>query len=100
MSLFTALTIPSKLGGVFGLSSYLVLSDTIKDYAADAKGANLKTPFFMGHGDSDPLVRYVWGQKTAEAIRKLGHQVDFKTYEYDDLSLSLRVIADHMFSSS
>ena len=82
MSLFTALTLPTKIGGFFCLSSYLLLADKIKEHAEnEGKGANLKTPIFMGHGDSDPLVLYNWGQRSSEAVRELGYQVDFRTYE-------------------
>lgn len=41
---------------------------------------NQKTPIFMGHGDADPVVRYAWGQATAEKLKTLGWDVDFKTY--------------------
>ncbi|ETI23157.1 hypothetical protein G647_04954 [Cladophialophora carrionii CBS 160.54] len=81
MSLFTGVTTPHKLGGVFGLSCYLVLGDKIKDFAKEANEANKDTPFFMGHGDADEVVKYTWGQQTAEVLRKeLGHKVEFKTY--------------------
>jgi predicted esterase len=83
MSLFIGATIPHKLAGVFGLSSYLLMGNKIKELAEEAKGINRDTPFFMGHGDADPLVRYEWGVKTAEALRtELGHtKVDFQTYK-------------------
>ncbi|KIW26797.1 hypothetical protein, variant [Cladophialophora immunda] len=81
MSLFTGVTTPHKLGGVFGLSCYLVLGDKIKDFAKEANGANADTPFFMGHGDADELVKHQWGVQSAEFLRKeLGHKVDFRTY--------------------
>ena len=31
-------------------------------------------------GDSDPVVRYQWGQLTASKLQEWGWQVDFKTY--------------------
>jgi len=82
MSLFTGATIPHKLAGVFGLSSYLLMGNKIKELAAEAKGINRDTSFFMGHGDVDPTVRYEWGVKTAEALKtELGHtKVHFETY--------------------
>ena len=83
MSLFTGTTIPHKLAGVVGLSSYLLLGSDIKRFADEAKGINKDTPFFMGHGDRDPLVRYEWGVKTADVLRtELGHTVEFKTYRW------------------
>ncbi|RMD42940.1 hypothetical protein DV735_g2216, partial [Chaetothyriales sp. CBS 134920] len=81
MSLFTGVTTTRKLAGVFGLSCYLVLSSKIKDLAAEAKDANKDTPFFIAHGDADEVVRYEWGQQSADFLRKeLGHKVEFKTY--------------------
>ncbi|KAJ9647407.1 hypothetical protein H2204_000036 [Knufia peltigerae] len=81
MSIFTGVTTTHKLGGVFGLSCYLVLAGKIKEFAKEASDVNKDTPFFMGHGDSDEVVKYKWGQQTAEFLRKeLGHKVDFKTY--------------------
>lgn len=82
MSLFTGATTTHKLAGVFGLSSYLLMGNKIKELAAEAKGVNKDTPFFLGHGDSDPLVRHDWGVKSAEVLRtELGHtKVDFRTY--------------------
>lgn len=94
MSLFTGLTTSTKLGGVFGLSSYLLLLDTIKEHEAEGKAANKETPFFMGHGDEDPLVRYEWGQKTAEVIKSMGYAVDFKTYEGLEHSAAIEEIDD------
>ena len=84
MAVFTAATTSHKLAGVFGLSCYLLMGNKIKALSADAKDINKDTPFFMGHGDSDPLVKHDWGVKTAEALKtELGHtKVDFKTYRY------------------
>lgn len=81
MSLFTGLTIPHKLGGVFGLSCYLLLGEKIKELVKESNDANKDTPFFMGHGDADQVVKYAWGQQTADVLTKqLGYKVEFKTY--------------------
>lgn len=82
MALFTGLTTPTKLAGIYGLSSYMLLPARIKDYVSEGKAANKETPIFMGHGDADPLVKCDWGRRTAEMIRDLGYQVNFKTYKY------------------
>ncbi|MCJ1311238.1 hypothetical protein MMC25_004909 [Agyrium rufum] len=80
MSLFTGMTIPEKLAGFFGLSSYMLLHDRIKNFLPDPV-SNQDTPVFMGHGDSDPLVKYAWGQRTAKVLGEMGFKVDFRTYE-------------------
>ena len=79
VSLFTGLTTTYKLGGVFGLSSYLLLGEKIKTLSTEA---NKDTPFFMGHGTDDPLVKYEWGTGTVDAIKELGRKVEFKSYKY------------------
>ena len=92
MSLFTGMTCPSKLGGFFGLSSYLLLHDKIKNYMPNQDGAkspNAETPVLMGHGDADPLVKYEWGRRTADALKEMGFAVDFRTYKYVFSFLSL-----------
>ncbi|MCJ1353306.1 MAG: hypothetical protein MMC33_003291 [Icmadophila ericetorum] len=99
MSLFTGLTVPYKLAGFFGLSSYLLMHKKIKDFIP-ADNPNKETPIFMGHGDADPLVKYDWGVRTAEALRQWGYKVDLKTYrglqhsavpeEIDDLERFLK----------
>ncbi|KIX93718.1 uncharacterized protein Z520_10624 [Fonsecaea multimorphosa CBS 102226] len=95
MSLFTGATTPHKLGGVFGLSCYLVLGDKIKDFAKEANGANIDTPFFMGHGDADEVVKHQWGVQSAEYLRKeLGHKVDFRTYRGLPHSADMKEIDD------
>jgi predicted esterase len=81
MSLYSGLTYGKKLGGIFGLSCYLLLQNSIKDKIAAAGGVNNGTPIFMGHGDADQVVQYQWGKKTAEKLQEWGHPVDFQTYK-------------------
>ncbi|MCJ1349553.1 hypothetical protein MMC31_007794 [Peltigera leucophlebia] len=77
MSLFAGVTCPDSLAGIFGLSSYLLLHHRIKDFTCNP---NKDTPIFMGHGSADELVKFEWGRQTAQALRDLGHQVDFRSY--------------------
>lgn len=81
MSVFTGLTNDKKLGGVFGLSCYLLLSDRIKDFIPQ-QWANKDTPFFLAHGDSDDIVKHEYGSMSAEKLKELGlTDVDFNTYQ-------------------
>ena len=80
ISLFTGITFDKKLAGIFGLSSYLLLHDKIKDYVK-TDAPNKHTPIFMGHGNADQLVRYKWGQDTAAMLTEMGLKVDLRTYE-------------------
>lgn len=80
MSLMAGITSPTKLGGIFGLSCYLLLQGKVRDLVPK-DSPNKDTPIFMGHGDADPVVKYPWGQKTAEQLKEWGWSVDFKTYK-------------------
>ncbi|PQK14086.1 hypothetical protein BB8028_0004g10160 [Beauveria bassiana] len=79
MSIFSGLTAPFKLGGIVGLSSWLLLNRTFKD-RVPAEGLNRDTPIFMGHGDRDPLVLYPLAQASEKKLTELGYKVTFKTY--------------------
>jgi len=81
ISLFSGITCPHKLGGIFGLSSYLLMHGKIRDLVPK-ENPNKETLIFMGHGDQDPLVKYEWGTKTAEILKDWGWKVDFRTYRY------------------
>ena len=99
ISLFTGCASSEKLAGIFGLSSYLLLHDKIKEFVS-MDGPNKNTPIFMGHGAIDPLVKHSWGKQTADTLTEMGFNVDFKTYprlqhsadpkEIDDLEAYLQ----------
>lgn len=79
MSLFTGLTSPEKLGGIFGLSCYLPLSDKINKFLPEA-WPNQKTPVFMAHGDIDEVVKFDFGQKSAQMLKDMEVDVEFHKY--------------------
>ncbi|KAJ5319576.1 hypothetical protein N7541_006053 [Penicillium brevicompactum] len=80
MSVFSGLTSKEKLGGVFGLSCYLLLSDRIKNYLPE-EWANKKTPFFLAHGEDDEVVPLAFGQKSADLVKEIGlENVSFNKY--------------------
>ncbi|KAF2458244.1 acyl-protein thioesterase 1 [Lineolata rhizophorae] len=80
MSLFTGITAPQKLGGIFGLSCYLLLANKIREMIPEGNPTK-ETPIFMGHGDADPVVKHDWGQSTAHKLKEWGYKVDFQTYD-------------------
>lgn len=82
MAVFSAITNKEKFGGVFGLSSYLLLSDRIKNFIPD-DFPNKKTPVFLGHGLDDEVVVYEYGDKSSKMMKELGMEdVSFHSYEY------------------
>lgn len=80
MSLLSGVTYKSQLGGIFGLSCYLLLQKKIKEMIP-ADSPNQATPIFMGHGDADPVVAYKFGSLSAKELTNHGYKVDFRTYK-------------------
>lgn len=82
MSLFSGLTSKEKLGGVFGMSCYLLLSDRIKNYIPE-DFPNKNTPFFMAHGLEDAVVQHRLGEMSSKGVKDLGvEDLVFKSYRY------------------
>jgi predicted esterase len=79
MAIFAGITAPTKLGGIFGLSCYLLLHNKLAQFVGE-NSANKETRIFMGHGDSDPRIRPRWGQMTADILKNEGYNVDLKIY--------------------
>ncbi|EED15364.1 phospholipase, putative [Talaromyces stipitatus ATCC 10500] len=81
MSLFTGITSPYKLGGIFGLSCYLLLSTKLKEFSPPGgELPNAKTPFFVAHGYEDPVVKYEFGDMTQKRLKGMGFDVEFHSY--------------------
>lgn len=74
--LLTGLRHAERLGGIIALSTYLPLSESLKN-----EGVALETPVFMAHGTSDPIVPYVLGEKSAEYLRQLGYPLEWRDYD-------------------
>ncbi|KAF5024104.1 hypothetical protein F66182_3848 [Fusarium sp. NRRL 66182] len=79
MSLLAGLTCTNKLGGIIGLSSWLLLSKTFADIVKPTD-ANRKTPVMMFHGEEDPLVPLERGKKSADLLKEIGYDVTWRTY--------------------
>ncbi|KAJ4266528.1 hypothetical protein NW762_004515 [Fusarium torreyae] len=79
MSLLAGLTCKSKLGGIVGLSSWLLLSKTFADIVKPTD-ANRQTPVMMFHGEEDPIVNFQRGKLSADMLKELGYDVTWKTY--------------------
>lgn len=82
MALVSGLTSPHKLGGVFGLSCYLLLKDKLLAMITDAGNVNRETKLFLAHGDEDQVVKPEFGKASAQALKEWGYNVDFRTYAY------------------
>lgn len=77
MTLLTGLRAPQPLAGLVALSGYLPLATTT---AAECHPANAAVPVFMAHGLEDDIVVPARGQAACEALRALGHEVQWHDY--------------------
>lgn len=77
MALMTALRYPQRLGGAVGLSGYVPLAATT---AAERAPANADLPIFLAHGMQDPVVVPARGTASRDALRALGHDVEWHDY--------------------
>lgn len=77
ISLFTALRHPERLAGVIGLSTYMVLGDSL---VAEASEANRDLPILMCHGTLDPMVGVSRGRSSRDALKAAGFAVDWHEY--------------------
>jgi phospholipase/carboxylesterase len=77
MALHTGLRLPHRLAGIMALSGYLPLADR---FPGERHTANAKTPVFMAHGTQDPVVILKRGEDSRDALKALGHPVQWHTY--------------------
>jgi phospholipase/carboxylesterase len=77
MALMTALRYPHRLGGAVGLSGYLPLAAVT---TAERSAANADLPLFLAHGTQDPIVAPARGIASRDALRALGHDVEWHDY--------------------
>ncbi|WP_066272191.1 alpha/beta hydrolase [Hydrogenophaga palleronii] len=92
MTLMAGLRAPQRLAGLVGLSGYLPVAGST---AAERSDANRDVPIFLAHGEHDPVVTIDRAHASHEALRALGHGVEWHSYpmehsvcgeEVDDLN--------------
>ena len=77
IALFSGVRFPERLAGIIGLSTYMVLGDSL---AAEASQANRDVPILMCHGTRDPMVGRSRGKYSCEALKAAGYRVDWHEY--------------------
>jgi phospholipase/carboxylesterase len=77
MALLTGLRHAERLAGIAGMSGYLPLAETTQ---GERHEANRLTPIFLAHGSMDPVVPLVAGEMSRDALRTLGHDVEWHEY--------------------
>ena len=68
MALFSGFTFPLKLGGVLGMSSFVVRKALMEQALQDSSNPNINTPFLMVHGNQDPIVQLPYGKMSYELV--------------------------------
>ena len=75
--LATGLRRREPLAGLVALSTYLPMANRAEELLQAGAGAQ---PLFMAHGTHDPVVPFQAGERSAEAMRKLGFNVEWHAY--------------------
>jgi phospholipase/carboxylesterase len=68
----------TPLAGVVALSTYLPMAPQAHE---DLHPRATEQPVFMAHGDQDPVVPYVAGERSADVLRGLGFELDWHRYQ-------------------
>ncbi len=90
MTLMAGLRAPQCLAGLVGLSGYLPLAASA---AAERSDANRDVPVFLAHGEHDPVVAIERGLASRDALRALGHGVEWHSYPMEH-SVCAEEVAD------
>lgn len=77
VALYEGLRHPEPLGGILGLSCYLLLADRLGEECSDE---NRDTPVWLGHGTQDPVVPLAAGEHAHELLRAHGQPVSMHRY--------------------
>jgi phospholipase/carboxylesterase len=78
IALYTALRYHERLAGAAGMSCYLPLAASLRE---EASPANASTPVFLAHGRYDPIVPFMFGEKSRDFLRSLGYGVEWRDYQ-------------------
>ena len=90
IALYAGVRYAERLGGVVGLSTYLVGFDRV---VAEASAANRDVPIFMAHGTHDDVVQLAWAERSRDALRAGGWDVDWHTYPIEHSAVIDEIVA-------
>lgn len=77
---YTGIRSQHKLAGILALSTYLPF---LEDAKSQHSGVNLLSPIMAMHGTGDPVVPLAAGKLSAEGLRTLGYQVQWREYSME-----------------
>lgn len=91
-AIFSGITNPRRLAGIVAMSTYLVLSRKLESTYLpgppppgspnpnNPNNPNADIPILWCHGTADPVLSYALGERSRDALRRLGYPVDWKSY--------------------
>ena len=77
IALQLGLRYPHRLAGLIGLSTYMLFASELQDSMNEA---NQKTPVFLAHGTTDPMVLPAMGEAARKQLVALGLPLEWHTY--------------------
>jgi phospholipase/carboxylesterase len=90
IALHCGLRYPEKLAGILVLSSWLLLSKTVK---AERNIANQQTPILMMHGTDDPLIPISWAVNSCNYLKEIDCHATMSSYSMQHTVCSEEVAA-------
>ena len=85
----TGLRLDQPLAGLMSLSTYLPLAATLE---FEKSAENAQVPIFIGHGDSDPVVKPELAYSTRSRLEQQGYSVEWHEYRFMQHSVSAEEI--------
>src|SRR5436190_19106780 len=94
IALYAGLRHAERLGGLIGLSTYLIGADRVP---AEASAANRDVPVFMAHGTYDPVVQFAWAERSRDALLAGGWPVQWHVYPIEHSAVVEEIVAVGQF---
>ena len=91
VTLHVVLRSSTKIAGAVVMSGWLPLK---ADYPQALTEVGKSMPYFHGHGDADGVVKFQWGQHSAEKLKEMGLDYTFKSYAGLDHGATPEEMAD------
>jgi phospholipase/carboxylesterase len=80
IAIYAGLRHAERLGGIVGLSTYVVDPESLPREASEA---NRDVPIFMAHGTEDPVIRFDWAEASCRILEANGWKVEWHAYRME-----------------
>src|SRR5215831_3652957 len=84
IALYTGVRHQEPLAGIVALSTYVIDPEAL---ATELAPANRAIPIFMAHGTHDPVVQFVWGERSRRLLVAAGFNVEWHSYPMEHSAL-------------